>query len=314
MANRDKEDLHWTTLRDKSELANLKQIRPLTPGQKVYFEAVEKNKVTLVNGIAGTGKSFCACGIAAQMLRSKKIERIILTRPLVSCGEGYGFRPGTVIEKVLPVMVPLIDALGEFLGASQVNKLIEQEVIKLWPLEDMRGASIKNTFIILDEAQNGTYEQLFMFLTRFASGSKVVVCGDVAQSDLRPFGQGGNPFREVMLRLQRIPGIAQVFLTEADIVRDRLTRTIHGRLCNEGGERKEMGESWYKLRCPSCEKSFWVNNGDESDQTGRDVEAARCWSCKKVIIMPEDAGEELRVATVEEEEEYYVDDSFERPG
>lgn len=200
----------------------------LTAGQATYLRALDAATVTLCTGPAGSGKTYLACGHAARRLRAGTVDRIVLTRPLVSCGAGYGHRPGTVREKVTPVFRPMLEALGEFLGAAGVEAALRDGTVELYPLDDMRGASLKRTYLLCDEAQNALYGQLHMVLTRFGEGSQVVLCGDATatQTDLRH--DGPNPFAAVRERLGAVahPAIALVALTWDDVVRHPLLTFI----------------------------------------------------------------------------------------
>lgn len=220
----------WQQDREAANAAVAKRLQPKTAGQELYFEAVVNATVTLCTGPAGSGKSYVAVGLAAEQLKSGKIKRVIITRPLVACGQGYGFRPGTVLEKILPTMRPLLDAFEDFYSPKEVDRLIESKTIDLVPLEDMRGLSIREAWIICDEAQNATYQQLHMCLTRFGEGSKVIVTGDPtsSQTDLRSYGP--NPFSEVIRKLEGLDGISVVRLTRKDICRHGLTGKIDARL------------------------------------------------------------------------------------
>lgn len=186
--------------------------------------------MTLVSGPAGTGKTFIACGIASRLFKEHKIEHIVLTRPLVTCGSGIGFLPGNVEEKVGPYMLPLLDAFGEFFSNSELHRLLKEKQIEMIPMELMRGASFKNSFIICDEAQNCSLEQLRMFMTRLDLGSKMVVTGDGTQSDLA--NTPVNAFVDVIKRFtpQCHPDIAIVKLSREDVCRDPLINWMDERL------------------------------------------------------------------------------------
>lgn len=214
-----------------------KRIRAKTKNQEAYLRAIEASVVTFCIGPAGTGKSFVACGMAIDMLRDKKVSRIILTRPLVTCsgrnGKGIGFLPGELDEKVGPYMRPLLDAFEEFIAPEELQSLLMKKTIEMWPMDMMRGASIKNAIIIADEAQNAEFEQLYMLLTRFGEGSKLIITGDVTrkQTDLQQ--KGPIPLAEIIRRLERNGGhkdIAIVRLTREDVLRHPLIVWIDERL------------------------------------------------------------------------------------
>ena len=199
-------------------------IKPKTIGQKRYIESVLKNTITIGVGPAGTGKTYLAVAAAVAAFRERKVNRIILTRPAVEAGERLGFLPGDLQSKVDPYLRPLYDALFDMLGAETYQKYLERGNIEVAPLAYMRGRTLDDAFIILDEAQNTTPEQMKMFLTRMGVGSKVVVTGDVTQVDLPEKTRSG--LVDALHILKGIDGIAQVYLTEKDVVRHRLVQQI----------------------------------------------------------------------------------------
>lgn len=201
-----------------------KQVSPKTPTQRRYVQAIEEKDLTFGIGPAGTGKSFLAVAMAVQALFQKKVARIILTRPAVEAGEKLGFLPGDLQEKVDPYLRPLYDALFDLVDADKVNKLLEKRIIEIAPLAFMRGRTLSDAFIILDEAQNTTAEQMKMFLTRIGFGSKVVVTGDKTQIDL-PSGQRSG-LLEAERILKEIPEIAFIYFTQKDVVRHKLVQLI----------------------------------------------------------------------------------------
>jgi phosphate starvation-inducible PhoH-like protein len=202
-----------------------KSVRPKTAGQKRYVDAVLEHTVTFVIGPAGTGKSYLAVALAVQALQAKAVHRIILTRPAVEAGERLGFLPGDMLAKVDPYLRPLYDALYDMLEPDAVSRLMERGVIEVAPLAYMRGRTLNDSFIILDEAQNTTPEQMKMFLTRLGFGSKVVVTGDVTQIDL-PEGRGRSGLLAVRTILDGISGLAFVELGSGDVVRHRIVQDI----------------------------------------------------------------------------------------
>ncbi len=199
-------------------------IRPKTLGQKTYIDTIQKNAVTLGVGPAGTGKTYLAVAMAVKAYRTQQVTRIILTRPAVEAGEKLGFLPGDLQNKVDPYLRPLYDALFDMLGVESAQRLMEKQVIEVAPLAYMRGRTLDDAFIILDEAQNTSREQMKMFLTRMGVGSKVVVTGDVTQIDLPDKRQSG--LVDALAVLKSIEGIAQVRFTEKDVVRHRLGQDI----------------------------------------------------------------------------------------
>ncbi len=200
-----------------------KRIKCKTVGQKSYVEAIRANTVTFGVGPAGTGKTYLAVCMAVSAFKAKQVEKIILTRPAVEAGEKLGFLPGDLQTKVDPYLRPLYDALQELLGLETYAKLMERGVIEVAPLAYMRGRTLSNAFIILDEAQNTTKEQMKMFLTRMGEGSKTVVTGDVTQIDLDGKGSGLVHATEI---LEGVEGIAVCKLTAKDVVRHPLVMRI----------------------------------------------------------------------------------------
>ena len=199
-------------------------VKPKTLGQRRYVEAIQDNTVTIGVGPAGTGKTYLAVALAVQAFRAKKVNRIVLTRPAVEAGESLGFLPGDLQQKVDPYLRPLYDALFDMLGAENFQKCQERGDIEVAPLAYMRGRTLDDSFIILDEAQNTTGEQMKMFLTRLGFNSKAVVTGDVTQIDL-PTGKKSGLIEAVKI-LRGIDDIATVQLTAKDVVRHHLIQEI----------------------------------------------------------------------------------------
>jgi phosphate starvation-inducible protein PhoH and related proteins len=201
-----------------------KTIRPKTLNQKHYVDAIDNNTIVFGVGPAGTGKTYLAMAKAVNALQKKEVNRIILTRPAVEAGERLGFLPGTLIEKIDPYLRPLYDALHDMMDTEAIPKLMNAGVIEVAPLAFMRGRSLNDAFIILDEAQNTTNEQMKMFLTRLGFGSKMVVTGDITQIDLP--GGATSGLRTAVEILDGVDGIQVVELTSADVVRHRLVSEI----------------------------------------------------------------------------------------
>lgn len=201
-----------------------RKIRAKGPGQSVYLSSIDENDIVVSIGPAGTGKTYLGVAKAVAYLMEKRVERIILTRPAVEAGESFGFLPGAIEEKVDPYLRPLFDALNDFLPYDRIRKNLDMKVIEVAPLAYMRGRTLNDAFIILDEAQNTTGMQMKMFLTRMGWRSKVVVTGDITQIDLPPNVISG--LVEIQNLLANIKGIRFVYLDENDVVRHRLVQDI----------------------------------------------------------------------------------------
>lgn len=199
-------------------------IRSKTLGQRAYVEAVRKHELTLAVGPAGTGKTYLAMAMAVVALKAKEVERIVLTRPAVEAGEKLGFLPGDMTQKVDPYLRPLYDALHELMGADSYLRLAERGTVEVAPLAFMRGRTLSDAFIILDEAQNATSEQMKMFLTRLGANSRCIVTGDVSQTDLPKDKKSG--LVEAANVLRNVEGVAIVELTARDVVRHELVQRI----------------------------------------------------------------------------------------
>ena len=204
--------------------AGKKQVAPKSANQRHYIEAIQNKDVVFGVGVAGTGKTYLAVAMAVQALMQKQVSRIVLARPAVEAGEKLGFLPGDLQDKVDPYLRPLYDALFDLIDAERVTKLLEKRVIEVAPLAFMRGRTLADAFIILDEAQNTTGEQMKMFLTRIGFGSKAVITGDVTQIDL-PTGRRSG-LVEAERVLAGVEGIEFVYFTDKDVVRHRLVQLI----------------------------------------------------------------------------------------
>ncbi|MCG8484301.1 MAG: PhoH family protein [Clostridia bacterium] len=215
--NRMEKDIVCVTYKGKT-------IKPKTIGQKQYINALRKNDIVFGIGPAGTGKTYLAMAMAVNAFKNKEVSKIILTRPAVEAGERLGFLPGDLQDKVDPYLRPLYDALYDIWGQETVARYKERELIEIVPLAYMRGRTLDNSFIILDEAQNTTKEQMKMFLTRMGFGSKVVVTGDITQVDLPKGGDSG--LKEAKKILEGINGISFSYLRDSDIVRHPLVQKI----------------------------------------------------------------------------------------
>ncbi|MEN6457731.1 MAG: PhoH family protein [Thermoguttaceae bacterium] len=201
-----------------------KQIRPRTPGQSHYVQAIRQHDIVFCYGPAGTGKTYLAVAMAVAELKRQAIRKIVLVRPAVEAGESLGFLPGDLQAKINPYLRPLLDALHEMMDHDLIRSYTEEDLIEVIPLAYMRGRTLNEAFIILDEAQNTTVSQMKMFLTRMGAGSKIVVSGDVTQIDLPPKTRSG--LIDALERLRKIDGIASVQLKASDIVRHPLVQRI----------------------------------------------------------------------------------------
>ncbi len=201
-----------------------RHIKPKTLGQRLYLEAIRQNYITIGIGPAGTGKTYLAVAMAVFSLKNKEVERIILTRPAVEAGEKLGFLPGDLQEKVDPYLRPLYDAMYDIMGVETFQKFMAKNIIEVAPLAYMRGRTLDDSFIILDEAQNTTPEQMKMFLTRLGFGSKMVVTGDITQVDLPQGNCSGLKHAQAVLAGTR--GIGTIYLDEGDVVRHEIVGRI----------------------------------------------------------------------------------------
>jgi phosphate starvation-inducible PhoH-like protein len=199
-------------------------IIPKTLSQKRYLQSIDRNTVTFGIGPAGTGKTYLAMAMALKELLAGNVERIILTRPAVEAGEALGFLPGELQEKILPYLTPLYDAMNEMMGKEQTLKLVERGIVEIAPLAYMRGRTLANAFVVLDEAQNTTHEQMMMFLTRLGDGSRMVITGDITQIDLPRNKQSG--LKEATRLLKDIDGLQLFYFDGQDVVRHPLVQRI----------------------------------------------------------------------------------------
>ena len=214
-------------------------IRPRTPGQSRYVEKIRKNDVVFAVGPAGTGKTYLAVAMAVEALKHHAIRKIVLVRPAVEAGESLGFLPGDLQAKINPYLRPLLDALHEMIDYDEIKLCMEQDVIEVIPLAYMRGRTLNDAFVILDEAQNTTVAQMKMFLTRMGEGSQIVIAGDTTQVDLPPHTRSG--MMDALVRLKAIKGIGICHLDKSDIVRHRLVQQIVNAYDEMPQSRKQKG-------------------------------------------------------------------------
>ena len=216
---------------NNSTFLKRKTLKPKTDNQTDYIRAMVDSDVTLCAGPAGTGKTAVAVGLACEYILEKKVDKIIITRPVVESGRGLGFLPGTFAEKIHPYLVPVLEEMNLYLRPDKVNSLRSMNLIEICPLEYMRGRNFHNSFMILDEAQNCTYEQIKMFLTRIGRNSKAVINGDIDQSDLPYNARGG--LECCLDKLGDVEGLGICELTSADIVRNDVIARILSKLSND---------------------------------------------------------------------------------
>ncbi len=219
-------------------------IRPRTQGQKHYLDVINQHDITLTIGPAGTGKTYLAMAVAVSALLNRQVKRLVLTRPAVEAGERLGFLPGDLAQKVNPYLRPLYDALYSMVDMERARRLIDQECIEVAPLAFMRGRTLDNAFVILDEAQNTTVDQMMMFLTRLGQQSKAVVTGDVTQVDLPPHTTSG--LVDAQRVLHNLKGIGVVQLTNQDVVRNPLVQQIINAYDTAGKHIESQGRSTTK--------------------------------------------------------------------
>ena len=200
-----------------------KQLKPKTDNQAEYINSMTESSVTLCSGPAGSGKTSVAVGLACEYLLADKVKKIVITRPVVESGRGLGHLPGTMLEKINPYLIPILEEMGMYLTKKEIREYMDDEIIELCPLEYMRGRNFHNSFVILDEAQNATFEQLKMFVTRIGRESKAVINGDLKQSDL---GKAKGGLSTCMERLDGIEDVSICHLDYCDIVRSDVVARI----------------------------------------------------------------------------------------
>jgi phosphate starvation-inducible PhoH-like protein len=215
----------WDPLGEKRDQSYVRKVQPRSPNQKIFMDAIADHSLTIAIGPAGSGKTYLAVAAAVEALEAGHIERIVLSRPAIEAGESLGYLPGDMMEKMAPYLRPLYDCLTDRLGGKRLRSLIEEGDIEIAPIGYMRGRTLNNAFVVIDEAQNCTYAQMKMLLTRLGWQSTMVITGDPDQSDLL---DGISGLSDVARRLEPIPGIAVVRLEEHDIVRHPLVGAMLG--------------------------------------------------------------------------------------
>jgi phosphate starvation-inducible PhoH-like protein len=215
----------WDPLGEKRDQSYIRKVQPRSPNQKIFMDAIADHSLTIAIGPAGSGKTYLAVAAAVEALEAGHIERIVLSRPAIEAGESLGYLPGDMMEKMAPYLRPLYDCLTDRLGGKRLRSLIEEGDIEIAPIGYMRGRTLNNAFVVIDEAQNCTYAQMKMMLTRLGWQSTMVITGDPDQSDLL---DGISGLSDVARRLEAIPGIAVVRLEEHDIVRHPLVGAMLG--------------------------------------------------------------------------------------
>jgi phosphate starvation-inducible PhoH-like protein len=242
-----------------------RQVQPKSPNQRRYLDAIEKNDMVFGIGPAGTGKTYLAVAMAISALVSKRVNRIILARPAVEAGERLGFLPGTLQEKVDPYLRPLYDALYEMLEPERVDRFLEKNVIEIAPIAFMRGRTLNDSFVILDEAQNTTSEQMKMFVTRLGFNSKAVITGDITQIDLPNANRSG--LIEAITVLKNVEGISFQFFDETDVVRHHLVQ----RIVHAYEEHKVWKEQQMSLQLELGPEARATDNGSMPSVRGRSL-------------------------------------------
>ena len=216
-----------------------KILRPKTRNQETYMQSINKSDVTFCSGPAGSGKTSVSVGMACEYLIEKKVDKIIITRPVVESGRGLGHLPGTLVEKINPYLIPILEEMNQYLTKNTVETYRSRDIIELCPLEYMRGRNFHNCFMILDEAQNATFEQIKMFITRIGKDSKAVINGDLRQSDL---GKHKGGLKTCMDKLSEVSGVGVCKLDYSDIVRSGIVSKILMTLNKEEDENEDEGE------------------------------------------------------------------------
>jgi phosphate starvation-inducible protein PhoH and related proteins len=215
----------WDPLSEKRDQSYVRKVQPRSPNQQRLLTAIADHSLTLAIGPAGTGKTYLAVSAAVEALEAGRIERIVLSRPAIEAGESLGYLPGDMMEKMAPYLRPLYDCLTDRLGGKRLRSLMEEGDIEIAPIGFMRGRTLNNAFVVIDEAQNCTYAQMKMLLTRLGWHSTMIITGDPEQSDLLP---GVSGLADIARRLEPLPGIAVVRLEEQDIVRHPLVGAMLG--------------------------------------------------------------------------------------
>jgi phosphate starvation-inducible PhoH-like protein len=267
------EDRPWQELRDEAVAERRAKVQGKTANHNRYLKSIETNVVTVCLGPAGTGKSYMAVAKAVELFQAGRVEKIVLTRPLVGCDEDTGFLPGDLGEKIAPFMRPMLDYLNEFLGAEAARQLLARKQVEAIPLAFMQGMTFRNAFVLLDEAQNTTEAQLRMFMTRFGLNAKVVINGCFAQNT-----RGGHALEEVVRKFEtrlarETKPMGIVRMSRNDILRHPFIQWIDETFDGDGPGAAE----WVSISCPACQKKLWY------DAVATDDVLVECCSCQQAI-------------------------------
>lgn len=283
----------WKEAQEDDVLSRIRlknSFKPLNDRQADFIKNMELNKISIAAGSPGTGKTFVAAFYAIQKLKEGKFDKIILCRPAVTCGESQGFLPGDIMEKMLPFFQPMLDIFSEIIGSSELERMVSEEKIELAVLQYMRGSTIKNSFLIADEAQNLTFKQIKMLLTRIGIGSKFILTGDTSQDDLN--ASDVNPLEDTIRRIKGHNDIGIVRFFREHIVRDPLIQYIDEKMSarwgviNNGDDSADEvvvgNKTWFRINCPKCSSNVWFCEDEHT------VDQVKCWKCESIIRIPED--------------------------
>lgn len=309
------EELTWQQYRDKAlEEQRKDRVKPLTKNQGTYLDAMKAKRIVICTGPAGSGKTWMACGYAAQLLQEGKVKGIVLSRPMVACGKDMGWFPGGPDEKFGPYVEPLLDAFEDFFDSNTLAKYLSNGVIRMTPLSLMRGKNIRDSFIICDESQNWEgMNQAHMLFTRLAKGTRLVVTGDVSRTQTDTSMPGLNPLAEAVLRIKLRGGhpvVQTVELTRDDIVREEfigwLDETFSTPLRELEAQKEAVKQDgpWFDVRCQSCKTWLAYEDADDS------VQEVECFSCRRHTALWDDTAYEPRLVPKGHEATTHVAETF----